>query len=199
MNSKLYRTFPLLNWMRTGPEDELTREDIFDVLSNDRRRCMLNYLKSRDDEWIPFGDIVDHVTSWETGVPIAEIDADARKTIYTSLRQFHLPRLKDAGIVEYSQSRSRARLTPAAREVQMYIEYVPSNDIPWHQYYLGVAGIVSSLATVTWLDIYPFGELGWSILMGLIVAILGISAFVHTKYARENRLGTDTLYSGAGP
>lgn len=175
------------------PNDQLSRDDIFQVLSNDRRRYTLHYLKQREDERVPLRDIVDTVAAWENGTTVQELDSNTRKCVYTALRQSHLPRLDDAGVVDYDHLRGEARLTDAASSVQMYLEYVPENDIPWYQYYIGLSAVGASLVLLRWFEIFPFENLSWTLITGLLVGILAVSAVGHTLQARQNRLGDDDL------
>ena len=177
------------------PERELSRENIFKVLSNDRRRCTIYFLKQHENETVPLRDIVDYVAAWENGVSIEQLDSNSRKCVYTALRQSHLPKLDDMGVIDYDHLRGEARLTDCATDVQMYLEYVPGNDIPWHQYYLGISAIISALAALTWLGIFPFGELGWSVLAVIVILLLTVSAIIHTLSARNHRLDAERAFS----
>lgn len=176
---------------RHTPGADLAPDEIFEVLSNDRRRCTLHYLKQRDDGPVPLRDVVDYVTAWENDVPITQIDSNARKCVYTALRQSHLPKLDKTGVVEYDQRRGEVELTDAAREVQVYMEYVPGNDIPWSEYYLGLSAVLAALTTVAWAGIYPFGGVSWVAMTFLVVTTMLLSAAVHTYYTKQNELGSD--------
>lgn len=177
-----------------GPADDgepLPREKVFDVLSNDRRRCALHYLKRHDDRRVELRELVDYVAAWENDTTPREVDSNARKRVYTALRQSHLPKLKDAGVVEYEHLRGEVELTDQAREVQLYLEQVPRNDIPWSEYYLGLSAIGAALIVVTWTGIYPFVHLSGIGLAAILVTIFALSAAVHTYDASRNRIGSD--------
>lgn len=169
-------------------ELDLSREEIHDVLSNRRRRWALQYLKRQDERSVAVTDVVDYVTRCECGPPLDAIGHTERKRVYTALRQSHLPKMDDLGVVNYDQMRGEVTLTENAREVQMYLEYVPENDIPWHTYYLGMTTVCLGLAGVTWAGIYPFDGVTWASLAILFVALFGLSALTHTYHARQNRL-----------
>ncbi|MDR5672517.1 hypothetical protein RH858_05050 [Halalkaliarchaeum sp. AArc-GB] len=171
----------------------ISREEIFEVLSNERRRLALQYLEQADEEPVPLREVVDYVTSRQNGASLEEIDSATRKAVYTALRQSHFPKMDDMGVVEYDQLRGEIELTDTANEVQMYLEYVPKNDIPWHEYYLGLAGVCAALVTVTWAGIYPFGGLSWQLLSLLFVLLFVISAVSHAYHARGNRLENATV------
>jgi hypothetical protein len=176
---------------RTPAGGSISREDIFEVLSNERRQQVLNYMKHREGESVQLRELVDHVAAWENDTTIEHLDSSARKCVYTALRQSHLPKLHEYDIVEYDARRGEVELTDAAREVQMYMEYVPRHDIPWSHYYLGLSGVAALLTLVTWGGIGPFGGLGGLPLAGILVALFATSAAVHTYQSRQNRLGSD--------
>lgn len=172
-------------------DTELPREEVFDVLSNERRQCVLHYLKQVDGRRVELREVVDYVTAWENNAAIGDVSSDERKRVYTALRQSHLPRLEEAGIIEYEHLRGEIELTDRAEEVQMYLEYVPKHDIPWSEYYLGLAAVSAALVAVTWLGIYPFGGLSGIVLAGILAAIFLASALVHTYHMSKHRLGSE--------
>lgn len=174
---------------RSGETDgELSRNDVFEVLRNERRRLTLEYLERTEEERVPLKDVVDYVTSRENDTPVEEIDSGKRKAVYTALRQSHFPKMNDLGVVEYDNLRGEVELTPAAKDVQMYLEYVPENEIPWHEYYVGLTAVSAALLVVTYLGAFPFDRLSWQALATLFVVLFGVSAAAHTYYSRENRI-----------
>jgi hypothetical protein len=180
------------NPLASADDDQpLPRTDVFEVLSNERRRCVLHYLKQQDDRRVELRELVDHVAAWETDTTLENLDSEARKRVYTALRQNHLPKLDDAGIIDYEHMRGEVELTEHAREVELYLEYVPGNDIPWSEYYLGLSAVSAALIIVTWLGVYPFTGLSGLGLAALLVTLYTISAVVHTYEASQNRIGAD--------
>ena len=177
--------------IRGTSSGQLSRNEIFDVLSNERRQYVLHYLKEQDDRAVSLRELVDHVAAWENDTAPDRIDSDERKRVYTALRQSHLPRLEEAGIVDYEHLRGEVTLNDEAREVQMYLEYVPANDIPWSHCYLGLSGVGALLLAVTHLGMYPFGNLSGVTLSAILLALFAVSAAVHTYQSSRNRLGSE--------
>ncbi len=169
--------------------DELTRDEIFTMLSNRRRRWVLHYLKRTEAERVDLRTLVDSISAWEYDVPADKLPWKKRKRVYTALRQSHLPKLADIGAIEYDQSRGVVELTDEAEELQMYLEYVPARDIPWSHVYLGLAVVGLALTVFAQHAIFPFIDLGGTVLAGIFVAMFGVTAVVHTSYARRNRIG----------
>lgn len=173
-----------------GDGRELTRDDVFEILSNDRRRCIVHYLKQHDDRRVDLRELVDYVAAWETDTAIDELDGDKRKSVYAAIRQTHLPKMEEAGIVEYEQLRGEVELTDCAREVELYLEYVPDDDLAWSELYLGLSAVALSLTVVAWSGIYPFGWLSaWALAFGFTVVFV-VTAAAHTYQSRQRRLGT---------
>lgn len=174
-----------------SPSVELPRDEIFDVLSNERRQCILHYLKRHDDRRVELRELVDYVAAWENDTSLEELDSAERKRVYTALRQSHLPKLEEAGVVEYEHMRGEVEMTDEASQVQLYLEFVPHNDIPWSEFYLGLAAVGAALVTVTWARIYPFGGLDGLGLAAILVALFAVSAAVHTYEVSKNRIGSE--------
>ncbi|MFU8869648.1 hypothetical protein [Natronococcus sp.] len=168
---------------------ELDRDDVFEMLSNQRRRWVLHYLKREEEERVDLRTLVDSVSSWEYETPADELPWKKRKRVYTSLRQSHLPRLDETGVIEYDRNRGEVALTDEARKLQLYLEYVPEDDIPWSHCYLGLSGVGAVITALAWVPVYPIGELSAVALGALLTAMFGASAIVHTYYLRRNRIG----------
>lgn len=176
-----------------GAKDDagVPQGDIFDVLSNARRRCALHYIKQNGDRWVELRELVDYVAAWENDTSIEDLESSDRKCVYTALRQSHLPRMEEAGIIEYDTMRGDLKLTPEARQVELYLERVPRNDITWGGYYLGLSAVSLGLVSVTWSGIFPFSELSGLTLSVLLAGLFVLSAAVHTYQSKKNRLGSD--------
>lgn len=91
-------------------EAELPRDTLFDLLSSARRRYVVRHLLQHGGE-AEFAALVDHVAALEVDTSTGELTADERKPVYVSLRQTHLPRLDEAGVVEYDQHRGTVSAT----------------------------------------------------------------------------------------
>lgn len=171
--------------------DRLTRGEIFTVLSNRRRRWVLHALKRCDDRRVDLRTLVDRLSSWEYDAPPDELPWKKRKRIYTALRQSHLPKLAEAGAIEYDRNRGEVRLTDDAHELQLYLEYAPSDDIAWSRYYLALSTIAATIPALAWYSVYPFTELSGVVLATALVAPFVGSAVAHAYSVRRNRLDAE--------
>ena len=74
-------------------------DTILDLLSAPRRRTLLYNLKSQPTEEIPIDQLVEEVHDIDRSLPIR--DASPREQIQTELHHIHLPKLQEAGIIQY--------------------------------------------------------------------------------------------------
>lgn len=174
-----------------GSTTELSEQAVFDVLSNQRRRHAVHTLKRNDHRPMEIGDLAEEIAAIENGIEISELSYDQRKTVYTALQQSHLPKMDDAGVVEFDKDRGTIDPTPALKQVELYLEIVPERDVPWSKYYLGLSAVSVVLTVATWIDAWPIGllpDLGTAV---FVTVAFGLSAAVHTYLSRGMRLGDD--------
>lgn len=174
------------------------QEEIFEVLSNERRRYVLGYLKQHENGAVDLGTLVNHVTALENGISLDEVESDARKSVYVGLRQTHLPKMDEYGLLDYDADRGTVELTDAAEQASMYLEYVPEHDIPWCHHYLGLSGLLGTIAMLAWFDVYPFTGLDGMAIAILAITVLALSAVVHTIYTYRHKLGRRIEFESRG-
>ncbi|MDB2223860.1 hypothetical protein PM023_04125 [Halorubrum ezzemoulense] len=171
------------------PATEVSEDDLFDVLANQRRRFAVHLLKREEAEKLEIGDMAEQIAAWENGTDMAEITGDERKRVYTALQQSHLPKMDDAGVVEFNKDRGIVEPTPALQNVDLYMDVVEGKEIPWSDYYLGLSGVAAALAGAVWLGAWPFTllpEMAWTV---AIVVAFAFSAITHKYYTAEMKVG----------
>ncbi|MFC7021339.1 MULTISPECIES: DUF7344 domain-containing protein [Haloarcula] len=164
--------------------DRLSKGEIFDVLQNERRRYVLQYLRTNGGP-VELGNLASDVAAKEYDCVPAEVSSAQRKRVYTTLQQTHLPRMHDAGIVEYDSENGVIDTTSHTNELTVYLEIVPGGEFPWREYYLSLGAISLAVVAILWVGIYPFTlvpPLVWATVMALV---LTGSAAYHTYVARE--------------
>jgi len=174
---------------RAEPTREVSEDELFDVLANQRRRFALHLLKKEGDETIAIGDMAEQIAAWENGIDTTEITGSERKRVYTALQQSHLPMMDDAGVVRFNKNRGTVEPTPALQDVDLYMDVVEGREIPWSTYYVGLSGVAAALAGAVWLDTWPFTllpEFAWTV--AIVVAFL-FSALAHKYYTAEMKVG----------
>jgi len=174
--------------------EPVPRAEIFDLLSSRRRRHALHYLFQRGRP-VSLKNLSRQLAAWEHDVVPEDVTYEQRKTVYTALRQFHLPRMDEAGVVDFDPDRCRVRLTDEARALQVHLEIVPADEIPWADYYLGLSVVAGSLVLAILVDFFVFGDVPSVAWLGLVVGVFGVSSAVHAYATRKHRLGR----SGAPP
>jgi hypothetical protein len=123
-------------------------EEVHDVLRNDRRRLTLQYLKQRLEP-VEVRELSERVAELEVGE--SPPPRNIRQSVYNALNQTHLPKLEDAGLVEFDTDRKIVSLREAARELDVYMNVVTPIGISWDAYYrsLGVLGLMTVVAADT--------------------------------------------------
>lgn len=135
-----------------GRFDDVYNKDIlYDLLKNRRRRFALQVLMEEGNR-MQLSELAEQVGAMENGIPIEELSAAERKRVYTALYQSHLPKMGDAGIIEYNPNRGIVELRDDFDGFEPI--RVPESDFrfTWPLYY----AMVSLLATVIYLG-YGFG------------------------------------------
>ena len=171
------------------PATEISEDDLFDVLANQRRRFAVHLLKHEPDDAVEIGEMAEQIAAWENGIDTAEISSSERKRVYTALQQSHLPKMDDAGVVEFNKARGVVEPTPALTDVDVYLDVVEGREIPWSEYYLGLSGVAAALVGAVWLGAWPFTllpEMAWTL---AIVVAFAFSALAHKYYTAEMEVG----------
>lgn len=138
-------------------DNTLSKDEIFHVLQNDRRRRVLQYLVDTDGP-VQMGDIAEQITAWEYGTNVEEITSEQRQRVYIALYQSHLPKLAEFGLVTYNQHQGIVEQTPHINQVTRYLDQdeTPSQSEnttrKWTWYYAYLTGINILLISLTWLD-----------------------------------------------
>ena len=169
-------------------DSDLTKDEVFTLLSNPRRRCVLHYLRGVD-EAAELGEMATRIAAWENDTTAEELTPDQRKAVYTSLQQTHLKKLDEAGIVEFDTEQKEVWPTETAEEIEVYLEIVPGKEFPWREYYLALGAISCSLVIVTWGGVGPFALVPDIAVAGLLAGVLTLSAIAHVYHERNMRLG----------
>jgi len=170
--------------------EELSKGEIFDVLQNQRRRYVLEYLK-RFDEPVELSDLARQVAAWEYQTPVEDVTNDQKKRVYTTLQQTHLCKMEEAGIVEYDSDANTVARTPYTEDMTVYLEIVPGSEFPWREFYLSLGSISCAVVAALWTGLFPLTlltPLEWAT---VIAATFTVSAAYHTYSGADKQLGDD--------
>lgn len=172
---------------------ELSLAEVFELLSNKRRRGVIHYIKDCNSESVTVEELVEAVVEWESDGAISEVSESQRASVYSSLVQTHLPRLDEAAVIDYDDTSGTIKPTRRTREIELYLEYSPSRDIPWAEFYIGFTAVAAALIAVVWVEIPPFDTLSGLAVAGLIVVGLLLASLVHLYETRRSRVGSETF------
>lgn len=163
---------------REAEESAIQRDELFKLLGNERRRHAVEFLR-RQEGPVSLDTLATNVAARETDQPVEAVTTRERKRVYTSLQQTHLPRMDEAGAVEFDKE--QGTITPAASlgEVTLHLDVVSSSGLPESAVYLGIAGcsllvLVSSLVAPDLVAV--LSPLGWAT---LVLASFTGAATVH--------------------
>jgi hypothetical protein len=106
----------------SSPRPHLGRDDLFHLLQSGRRRAVLSYLLTHEDETYVMRDIAEAIAAWENETTVEALSSTQRQRVYIALYQSHLPKLDEYGVIEYEQSRGTVVPTELASLFAPYVE-----------------------------------------------------------------------------
>jgi len=91
----------------TNAAEAPSKQQIFDVLSNERRRRVISALVS--DESTTVSALSTELAAEENDCSPLELTSQQRKRLYISLYQSHLGKLAEIDVINYNEARGRVR------------------------------------------------------------------------------------------
>lgn len=165
-----------------------SEETLYGVLSDKRRRYTVHFLKQRDEP-VAVRELAEQVAAWENEKAPAELSSQERKRVYIALYQSHLPTLDAEGIVEYDEDAKLVSLADGMTEIDMYLEVVPKESVPWSLYYGGLTLLNALLVLLVMYEVEPFTQLPHLGVSVIVLVSFGVSAFVQLYHTRRRRIG----------
>jgi len=163
--------------MSDSNQSALSQDEAYDLLSSARRRYVISHLRSREGP-VVLSDLSERLAAWENDIPVDELSDKQIKRIYVSLYQTHLPKLEDAGLIEYDKERSTLELRSEAEDLD---EYLPKSEddsegVGWQTVYATLAGI--GLLVYLVLTLAPSAPVSMGQFGALIMITFGIVAIL---------------------
>ncbi|WP_276282079.1 DUF7344 domain-containing protein [Halorussus caseinilyticus] len=150
-----------------------SREVMFDLLGNSRRRRVLRHLL--DEREITLTNLSARIAAWENDTTVADLSSRQRKQVYSSLYQTHIPRLSEHDIVAYDSEDRRVRLTGDPERLHRFldVEEAPCSGFShqWSRYFFWTAVVGSAAIAGNWLGTTPATHLGTESLYGLLTVV----------------------------
>lgn len=165
----------------TEGQETFTQDEIFDILSNGRRRYVLSLLKQADGP-VHINELAEKVAAWENDLEVDELTDQQSKRVYVSLYQSHIPKLESLGIVEYTEDDNLVALTDAADSIDRFLED-SSDDIRWQRIYLGLALASVALSLLVWIDLEALPQIP-PVLVGVLISV-AVAATALAQYFYE--------------
>jgi hypothetical protein len=109
-------------------QELLSKDTIFELLKNQRRRDAIRYLKENDGE-AKLGDMAEYIAAKENDIEIAQLSSSQRKRVYIGLYQCHLPKMANSGVIDFEKNRGDITLKPMAEQLEPYLgDSTPADD-----------------------------------------------------------------------
>jgi len=148
---------------------------VFELLKNQRRREVLRYLETADEEPVSLSDLAEHIAAIENDTTVQAISSSERKRVYVGLYQCHLPKMDDMNVVAFDQNRGTISLGPNAEQLEEFLD-IDDDERPWSRYYAGLA--------VGGVGLYGLALGVPAVSVGLVVPII-VLAFAACAVANE--------------
>jgi hypothetical protein len=127
--------------------EEPSESVVFSILKNTRRRHVLRYV-AREDRTVSLAELAVYIASRENDVSPELVTSAQRKRVYVALYQTHMPKLDDAGAVDYDSARKYASPAPGLGAFRPYLE----DDPTWSHWYFSLGVLAVGAAVVVTLE-----------------------------------------------
>jgi len=114
-------TVPTNSGARSSATDEPSVDDLFDVLTAERRRRVLSILVGRDAP-VAVEALAEDVAAQEEDVAAVTVSESTTREVHVSLHHVHLPKLDEAALVDYDRDGRTVTATVTSDAVPIDIE-----------------------------------------------------------------------------
>jgi len=159
-------------------EDGLSKDVIFELLKNRRRREVLTYLLDCEGT-VTLGELAEQIAAWENDTTVNQLNSDQRKRVYVALYQTHLPKMDDAGIIDYDQDRGLIELSDNADLLVMYLDTDTHKHDRWDRWYAALSVLGLTLLAAGFLGVPIIGSVSMTILSVVVVGAFFCLSAVH--------------------
>ncbi|WP_458190889.1 DUF7344 domain-containing protein [Haladaptatus sp. NG-WS-4] len=104
--------------------ENLSKEQVVGLLRHKQRRAIIRYFNQKTTDCTSLDDLVEYIVSSDSKSEATSVGHNERITI--ELLHNHLPRLADAGVLEYDQRSETIRYWGDSR-LETLLETAPSN------------------------------------------------------------------------
>jgi hypothetical protein len=126
----------------------LPLDQTFEILKNQRRRYVLQYLDESDGA-VSLGELAEQIAAWENGKDVQQITSSERKRVYVGLYQCHLPKMAGMGVLSFNKPRG---VIERGEDADWFEPYLHRNESPTGRFEAGVAVLGISVLPVAVLS-----------------------------------------------
>ncbi|WP_192813794.1 MULTISPECIES: DUF7344 domain-containing protein [Halorubrum] len=167
-----------------GDGRSVRANELLELLGNRRRRLLWRHLRAEEAE-TALSDASRRIAAWENDVDPADVEYDQRKSVYTSLRQFHCPKMADAGLVEFDERDGTVRLTSDLPD-ELVIEIEPDTENV-RRTALGALALSTGVILGSWAAGLPvFGPLSFGGVAFAVAAAVAAAGLVYAVAVRSD-------------
>ncbi|MHC3437968.1 DUF7344 domain-containing protein [Natrialbaceae archaeon A-gly3] len=170
--------------------DSLSKDVIFELLKNRRRREVLQYLLETE-ETVTLGELAEQIAAWENDTEVTALSSDQRKRVYVALYQTHLPKMDDAGIIEYDQDRGLIELSDNADLLMMYLDTDAHRTDRWDRWYALLSVLGAAAVTAAYLGVPPASFVPTAAVAVTVVLAFLVLSLVHVIVNRRLEQNVD--------
>jgi hypothetical protein len=162
---------------------DLPLDVTFEVLKNRRRRLVLEYLRDAEDT-VTIGELAEHIAAIENDTTVQQLNAQQRKRVYIGLYQCHLPKMDDAGVVDFNQDRGRIDAGDNITGLYDYLDVGDDDEKSMEPVYVGSSLAFGALffgaqaANVT--------QLGTALVVVFLSFVLCVTCWQHLFHAEDD-------------
>lgn len=102
------------------------QDELFDVLSNQRRRVLLCSLQGAETP-VSVEELTTKLVRWQAQQPLPNRSGDERDAIKISLVHNHLPRMAEAELIKYNATQEKVLLANETGELRAHLQTMASS------------------------------------------------------------------------
>jgi len=137
--------------MSVSDREPLTPDDVFEILSNHRRRMVLYYLRQHGDS-AGVKELAEEIAAMENDVPVDELTSQQRKRVYVSLYQTHLPKMAETNVIDYDKDEGIVSLTDQTSDIDQYLTTSGQPTYPWRTHYAILTALGGTVLILSLLE-----------------------------------------------
>lgn len=147
---------------------------------------VLYYLRKHEGE-STVTELAEQIAAMENDTDVESLTRQQQKRVYVSLYQTHIPKLTEAGIIDYDQDSGEVKLTRQARGIDTYLTPEATDSYPWHYHYLALALGSVVLFLLDFAGVPVVSTVPTLLLGGIVVAAFAISGVAQYLSWRSRR------------